>query len=301
MARTAIERDRLDGAVRREQDGAAGRFIDAARLHADEPILDQIEPADTVVVTIFVQLSEQRRGRQRLAVDAHRIATLEADRNLGRLVRRVHRRDCALIDNRRSFLRRIFQYFSLGRRVQQVGVDREWRLAFLILGDGDLVVARELQQFLAAFEFPFTPRRDDLDAGFKRVIAKLEANLVVTLAGGAMTHRVGTDFARNVDLCLGDQRPRDRGAEQILAFIDGVGAEHRKHEVTHEFLAQIFDEDVFRLDAGAERFLARRSKLFALAEIGGEGHHLAARRGLQPLQDDRGIEPAGISQHDFLD
>ena len=48
-------------------------------------------------------------------------------------------------------------------------------------------------------------------------------------------------------------------------------------------------------------FVARRLELLALAEIGGEGHDLAAVGGLQPFEDDRGVEPAGIGQHDFLD
>src|SRR5690606_32775677 len=37
-----------------------------------------------------------------------------------------------------------------------------------------------------------------------------------------------------------------------------------------------------------------------LAEIGGEGHHLGPVLGLQPLEDDRGVEPAGIGEDDFL-
>ncbi len=48
-------------------------------------------------------------------------------------------------------------------------------------------------------------------------------------------------------------------------------------------------------------FCARRPELLALAEVGGEGHDLAAIGRLQPLQDDRGVEPAGIGEHDLLD
>ena len=39
----------------------------------------------------------------------------------------------------------------------------------------------------------------------------------------------------------------------------------------------------------------------ALAQIGGEGHDLRAVLGLQPFQDDRGVQPARIGEHDFLD
>ena len=45
---TAVERDALDRAVRGEQDGAARGLVDAAALHADEAVLDQVEPADAV-------------------------------------------------------------------------------------------------------------------------------------------------------------------------------------------------------------------------------------------------------------
>jgi len=62
---------------------------------------------------------------------------------------------------------------------------------------------------------------------------------------------------------LGDQRACDRGAEQVFALIEGIGAEHRKHEVTHEFFLQIVDEDL--LHAHLLRLGTRWSELFALA------------------------------------
>src|SRR5665254_17381 len=70
---------------------------------------------------------------------------------------------------------------------------------------------------------------------------------------------------------------------------------HREHVIAHEFLAQVLDENVRGLDAEQQRLLARRLEFLALAEIGGEGDDLAAIGGLQPLQDDRGVEPARIA------
>src|SRR3712207_6884196 len=43
-----------------------------------------------------------------------------------------------------------------------------------------------------------------------------------------------------------------------------------------------------------------RLQLLPLAEIGRERHHLAPVGGLQPLQDDRGVKPARIGEHDLL-
>ena len=114
-----------------------------------------------------------------------------------------------------------------------------------------------------------------------------------------MRNGVGAGLLGDLDEMLGDQRAGDRGAEQIDAFIDGIGAEHREDEIAHEFLAHVLDEDF--LDAEHLGLLARRLQLLALAEIGGEGHHLAAISGLQPLQDHRGVETAGIGEDHALD
>jgi hypothetical protein len=113
--------------------------------------------------------------------------------------------------------------------------------------------------------------------------------------------RIGAGFLRDLDEALGDQRPGDRGAEQILALIHRVGAEHREDEIAHELLAQILDEDVLRFDAELERLGARRLQLLALAEIGGESDDFAAVGVLQPLQDHRGVQSARISQYDLFD
>ncbi len=192
----------------------------------------------------WLSLVEQGRRRQLLAVDRDRIAALEVDGDDRRLVRRVLGRDGALVDIFGRLGRRVLEHLPFRRRVQQVGVDREGRLAALVLGDRDLVLLGEVEQRLAARELPFAPRRDHLDVGLQRIIAELEADLVVALAGRAVTDRVGADLPRDLDLALGDQRPGDRRAEQILPLVERVRAEHREDEVADELLAQILDEDV---------------------------------------------------------
>ena len=112
---------------------------------------------------------------------------------------------------------------------------------------------------------------------------------------------IGAGFAGDFDQPLGNQRARDRGAEQIVALIAGVGAHHREHEIAHEFFAQIVDIDVFGLDPHQLRLGARGFELFALTEVGGERHHFAIVGDLQPFENDRGVEPAGIGKDDPLD
>jgi hypothetical protein len=88
--------------------------------------------------------------------------------------------------------------------------------------------------------------------------------LVVALAGRAVAHGVSADQVGDLDLALGDQWARDRGAEQILAFVQRVGAEHRPDEIAHELFAQIVDEDVLGLHAHLQRLLARRARVLRL-------------------------------------
>ncbi len=79
----------LDAAMRGKQDRAARRLVHAARLHADETVLDQIEPADAVPASEPVEMREQHGRRHRRAIDRDRIALLEIDDDEARLVRRL--------------------------------------------------------------------------------------------------------------------------------------------------------------------------------------------------------------------
>tara|TARA_R110002020_G_scaffold25127_21_gene81849 strand:- start:1437 stop:2375 length:939 start_codon:yes stop_codon:yes gene_type:complete len=276
-----------------------GCLVDAARLHADEAVLDQVETADAVIAAEIVQRGQQLVRLEGLAVDGDRIAVPEADGDDGGGVGRLFGAHRALVDVRRRRLVRVLQYLALGGRVQKVGVDGERGLAALVLGDQDLVLLGEIQEIGPGLELPVPPRRDHLDVRVQGIGGQLEADLVVALAGGAMGDRVGAGLAGDLDEALGDQRPRDRGAQQIGAFVDGVGPEHREHEVAAELLAHVLDVDF--LDARPLGLLAGRGQLLALAEIGGEGDDLRPEFGLQPLQDDRRVEAAGIGEHDLLD
>ena len=62
VARAAVERDGLDGAMRREQDRAARRLVHAARLHADKAVLDEVDAADAVGLAERVQFVSSAAG-----------------------------------------------------------------------------------------------------------------------------------------------------------------------------------------------------------------------------------------------
>ena len=246
----------------------------------------------------LVQPGQDRGGGHRLAVDADGIALFETDLDVFGRIRGLFGGHGALIDIIGCVLRGIFKHLALGRGMQKVRIDGEGRFAALVLGDGDLVGFGKFQQFRPAGQVPFTPGRDDLDFGVQRIGRQFEPYLIVALACRAMGYGIGAGFLSDLDQTLGNERARNGGAQQVQPFVDGVGPEHRKDEIAHEFLAQVFDVDV--LDAHHLGFLARGLQLLPLTEVGGEGDDFAAVFRLQPFQDDGGIETAGVGENHFL-
>ena len=299
MHRTAIQRQAFNGAAHLEQDRAAWGFVNTARLHADETVFHDIQTADPIAPTHFIQLGQQGGRAHLLPIDCDRIARFKINRDLFGLVRcilgRHHARQDQVHIGGNS---RIFQDFPFGGNVQQIGVLGEGRFAALVLGNRNLMMFGIGDQFCAGIQIPFAPGGDDLDVRLQRVIAEFKADLVIAFAGRAMGNRIGTHHLGNFNLALGNQRARDGGAQQIRAFILSIGAKHGEDIVAHKFFAQVFDEDL--LDPHHLGFLAGRLQFFTLPQIGGEGHNLTAIGVLQPAQDDRGIQATGICQYDLI-
>ncbi len=156
-----------------------------------------------------------------------------------------------------------------------------------------------VEQALARPKVPLPPRGDDPDVGVQGIGTKFEPDLVVALPGCAVADGVGAGLGGDLDEPLGDERPGDRGAEQVLALVDGVGPEHGEHIVPDELLPEVLDVDLGH--AHGLGLGPRRLELLALPEVGREGHDLAAVSFLQPPQDDRGVEPTGVGEDDLVD
>jgi len=194
---------------------------------------------------------------------------------------------------------RILERAAFVADVQQVRVHRERGLGAAGLLDRDVMFVGERQQRFTTAEVPLAPRRNDLDFGFERVGTKFEANLVVALAGCTVADCIGTRFTGDLDQTLGDQRSSDRGAEQVFAFVDGVGPKHREDEVANKLFAQVIDVDL--LDTHRFRFGSSWLQLLALAKVGGEGNDFAVVLEFKPLENHRGIEATGVGQYNLRD
>ena len=144
---------------------------------------------------------------------------------------------------------------------------------------------------------PFLPPgRDDLDLRGQRRRRQLEAHLIVSLARGAMRNGPGAFALGDLDHALGDQRPRDAGAEKILPLVDGSRLHDRENEIARELLPQIVHLATGR--ARGERLGFEAVEFFLLADIGAKRDHLRVVRLLEPAQDDGGIQPSRISDND---
>jgi hypothetical protein len=94
----------------------------------------------------------------------------------------------------------------------------------------------------------------------------------------------------DVDANLADQRPGDRGAEEIRSLVAGLPLHDGKGEVATEFFANVHD---FRLHGPAvARLLEDRLPILArLPEVDIHRHHLIALLD-EPAEDHRRIQSA---------
>ncbi len=219
----------------------------------------------------------------------------ELDRDQLGLVRRILRRGGEHEQVRRRRSRGILEHAAFVRQVPDVRVARVDLL--LGRGNGNSASRGVRDRVLAAADVPLAPRRDDRKLRREAGVCQLEADLIVALPGAAVSQRIGTDAAGDLDLPLGDQRSRHRRAEQVLAVVDGARPERGEDEVAHELVAQILDE----------AFGRRRRRVPSHKRLPAPRHPDRCRRprksrgrrscSMQPRNDDGGVEPARIGKH----
>ena len=298
MDEVAIEGELFDETVGLVEERHPRRLINPAALHADEPVLDNVGPADTIAATDGVELEDDLVGRKRLAVDLRRHPRFEVDPHHFRLFRGSLRRDRhPELDQLEAVGRHLLEEARLVAGVEAVFVGAVGLPLRGLHRDGALVT--EIDELRAAgkalAEFADPPRGENRDLRIERLGGELEAALVVPLAGGAVGEHRGPLAMGDVDDHLRDQRPGDRGAEEVGPFVPGLPLENGEGEVAAQLLADIDDLGVDGA-TGAGLGERRRPVLAGLAVVDVDGDHVIAALD-EPTEDHGGVEPPRIRQH----
>ena len=244
-----------------------------------------------------VQPRQHLVRRHGLPVDGHHVAMREGERQLQRRIRRFARVTCPAPHRRFGLGPGIFQLTALIGDVQCVGIHGVRRTTVLLACDRNAIGLGIGDELFARVQIPEPPRRNDLDVRLERVSTQLEAHLVVALAGCAMRNGITTGLLGNLDQPTRDQWAGNRSPQQILALVNRIGAEHREYVIAHEGLAQVFDEDL--LDAQGLCLGPYRFNLLALTEVCRKGHDRALVAILQPFENHRRVQTAGIREYDL--
>src|SRR6267378_6237093 len=279
-----------------DEEGSAGSFVGAAGFHSYEAIFDEVGAADAVFCGDFVERVEQIDGAEFRTVEGNGSAGFESDFDFLGFVRSFFWRDDPLPHR---FVRRVSGIFKLAAFVAKMpDVAIAAVNIFFALLDGNVVLLRVGYGIFTGIDVPLAPGSNDLDVGRDGFVRQFETDLIVALAGAAVREAVGAELQRNFRLALGDDGPRHGSTEEIGVFVDRAGAERRPNVIAHKFLAQVFD--VRRGSTGGERFLARGFQVFLLADVTDHSDDLAAVVFLEPRNDDRRIQAAGIGEYNFF-
>ena len=103
---------------------------------------------------------------------------------------------------------------------------------------------------------------------------------------------------RNLHLALGKHRPRQRSAQEVFAFVNGLGLQSLPKILGDEFTAQVFHKNPG--GTCVQSLLPDGCIVLALAHVTHHGNNLAVVVLTQPRDDDGGIQAAGIGEDDFL-
>ena len=300
MHRLLVQRDGFQNIVRLVQDGTAGGLIDAAALHADETVLDDVQQADAVGAAQLVQVLDQLDALHLLAVHSGGDALLKVDGDVGRGVGGLLGGNAQLQEARLIVLRlqgRLLEVEALMAQVPQV----------LVLGvvgltvdlQGDVVGLGVVDLLVTALDAPLTPRGDDGHIGGQRFQGQLKADLVVALAGAAVADGVGVLLLGDLSQRGSDTGTRVGGAQQVVLIL-GVGLQAGPDVVFDVVLLQVEDVQLGR--AGLDGLLLQAVQLGALADVAGDCDDLAVVVVfLQPGNDDGGVQTAGVRQNYLFD
>ncbi len=278
------------------EDLAGGVLVDAPALHAHQTVLHQVGDAHAVLGADLIQLFDDLHGAVFDAVDCHGHALFVVHGDVFRLVRGV----LGGIADQAQILGRlvpgILQLRALVGQMPQVPVHAVGPL----LGHGHVQAPGHgvVDLLFPGLDVPDPPGGDNLHVGSQGLDGQFKAHLVVALAGGAVANGGGAFLLGDLHQPLGDDGPGKAGAQEVLLLVYGVHLQGGPNEVGDELLPHVLDVDLGR--AGLDGLFVEGRQLLSLAHVHRHSDDLAVVVFLQPGDDDRGIQTAGIGENNFF-
>ena len=195
---------------------AARCFINAAGFHAHKTVLHHVHPADTVGAGNLVQWSISLAGLIFLPLTA---TGLPFSKSISRYVGLSgassgrSRQDKHIL---RRFRPGILQNAAFMRNMEQIAVAAVG-LCVASQAERESCACRVIQHRSAGIEGPVVifPGGDDANMRIQGHIGQLKADLIVAFARCPVADGVRTFQPRDFHLPFGDQRPGQRGPQQI--------------------------------------------------------------------------------------
>ena len=286
-----------------QHDGAARRFVAAARLHADIAVLDQVEAADAVLAAERGSArSSTLAGVMRLPLMATMSPVSYSSSRYSALVRRVLRATPSSATSSSSA-----SALGFSRPGPRTRCAAGWRPSSTARRRSCASCrsrCRASSAYSSSFsrdsQIPFAPRRDDLDVRLRarrRPARSAPGRCPCRWRRARWRRRRFRARSRSGAWRSAAARSRcPAGIRLRRWYWRGTSGTRSRARIPR---AGRRCRD-FRLTPNLRRLGARRLELFALADVGGEGDDFAVVVILQPFQDDRGVEAARIGEDYFF-
>lgn len=230
----AVKNKALEIDVSGAKNGKTGSLVAAARLQADEAVLDDVDTAYTVATSDGVGGEKKLDGvSDFLAVVIHKLnwnSLFEVDGELLRLIGSILWVDSELPHILWRGGVGVLKNTSLERDVSKVLVGTPWLSGGLLNGNALLSSISEKSRAAGETveELGKTPRCNAFDIGLQSVEGKLKSNLVITLSSAAMSDGKAAFLLSNLDLSTSDNGTGERSSQEINVFVNGIGLNSRE-------------------------------------------------------------------------
>ena len=150
-----------------------------------------------------------------------------------------------------------------------------------------------------ALQIPLANRGDNLKLGVEGLDGSLKTNLVVTLAGAAVSDVGRAKLVSDLDKLLGEQRAGQGGEQRILVLVHRVCGDSLSQELIGELVAQIEHLAIQNAQVEGLLLLGVQTGLL-LAHVAADTNNIEILLVLEPLDTYGCIKTTGICENDFF-